>query len=143
MIQAISCRAMRRRTGVPQPKRSVPRKTCYAAAWTMGRLASAWALRTSPRQRIQRFWTCCASPRNAKPPATCTCARMALGQTGLAIEMIEGARRRGLDITTEAYPYAAGQTNLDSAVFDDGWQERLAVTYKDLPWVATGEGLKI
>jgi len=66
---------------------------------------------------------------------------MALGQTGLAIEMIEGARRRGLDITTEAYPYTAGQTNLDSAVFDDGWQERLAVTYKDLQWVATGERL--
>jgi len=66
---------------------------------------------------------------------------MALGRTGLAIEMIEGARRRGLDITTEAYPYTAGQTNLDSAVFDDGWQERLAVTYKDLQWVATGERL--
>ncbi len=66
---------------------------------------------------------------------------MAMGQTGLAIEMIEGARKRGLDITTEAYPYTAGQTRLDSAVFDNGWQERMGITYKDLQWVATGERL--
>jgi N-acyl-D-aspartate/D-glutamate deacylase len=66
---------------------------------------------------------------------------MALGQTGLAIEMIEGARKHGIDITTEAYPYTAGQTHLDSAVFDEGWQERLGISYKDLQWVATGERL--
>ncbi len=66
---------------------------------------------------------------------------MALGQTGLAIEMIQGARKHGLDITTEAYPYTAGQTRLDSAVFDEGWQERLGISYKDLQWVATGERL--
>lgn len=66
---------------------------------------------------------------------------MALGQTGLAIEMIEGARKRGLDVTTEAYPYTAGQTRLDSAVFDEGWQQKLRITYKDLQWVTTGERL--
>ena len=66
---------------------------------------------------------------------------MALGQTGLAIEMIEGARKHGLDISTEAYPYTAGQTRLESAVFDEGWQERLGISYKDLQWVATNERL--
>lgn len=66
---------------------------------------------------------------------------MALKQTGLAIEMIEAARRHGLDITTEAYPYTAGQTRLESAVFDEGWQERLGITFKDLQWVTTGERL--
>jgi len=66
---------------------------------------------------------------------------MALGQTGLAIEMIEGARKHGLDITTEAYPYTAGQTRLESAVFDEGWQEQMGITYKDLQWVATNERL--
>jgi len=66
---------------------------------------------------------------------------MAFAQTGLALEMIEGARRHGLDITTEAYPYTAGQTRLDSAVFDEGWQAKLGITYKDLQWVATGERL--
>jgi N-acyl-D-aspartate/D-glutamate deacylase len=66
---------------------------------------------------------------------------MAMAQTGLAIEMIEGARKHGLDVTTEAYPYTAGQTRLDSAVFDEGWQQKLGITYKDLQWVATGERL--
>jgi N-acyl-D-aspartate/D-glutamate deacylase len=58
-----------------------------------------------------------------------------------ALRMLEGARRGGLDVTTEAYPYTAGQTNLDSAIFDEGWQEKLGITYKDLQWVATGERL--
>lgn len=62
-------------------------------------------------------------------------------QTGLALEMIDGARKHGLDITTEAYPYTAGMTKIDSAIFDPGWQERLSITYRDLQWVATGERL--
>ena len=66
---------------------------------------------------------------------------MALGQTGLALDMISGARGRGLDITTEAYPYTAGQTDLSSAVFDESWQERLGITFRDLQWVATAERL--
>lgn len=66
---------------------------------------------------------------------------MSLSQTGLALEMIEGARKRGLDVTTEAYPYTAGQTAIDSAMFDPGWQERLSIGYHDLQWVATGERL--
>ncbi|HEV8147719.1 MAG TPA: amidohydrolase family protein [Bryobacteraceae bacterium] len=66
---------------------------------------------------------------------------MALGQTGLALDMLAGARKRGLDVTTEAYPYTAGQTDVSSAVFDEGWQEKLGITYKDLQWVATGERL--
>jgi N-acyl-D-aspartate/D-glutamate deacylase len=55
--------------------------------------------------------------------------------------MIEGARQRGLDISTEAYPYTATQTLIESAIYDEGWQERLGMTYKDLQWVATGERL--
>lgn len=66
---------------------------------------------------------------------------MALGQTSLALHMIDGAHGHGLDITTEAYPYTAGQTLLESAVFDPGWQERLGIGYHDLQWVATGERL--
>ena len=66
---------------------------------------------------------------------------MANGQTGLMLEMIAGARKRGLDITTEAYPYTAGETRLDSAIFDGDWQHQLGITYKDLQWVATGERL--
>ena len=57
------------------------------------------------------------------------------------LEMMAGARKRGLDITTEAYPYTAGETRLDTAIFDEDWQGRLGITYKDLEWVATGERL--
>ena len=66
---------------------------------------------------------------------------MSLKQTGFALEMIDGARKRGLDVTTEAYPYTAGQTAIDSAMFDPGWQEKLSIGYGDLQWVETGERL--
>jgi N-acyl-D-aspartate/D-glutamate deacylase len=64
-----------------------------------------------------------------------------LKQTAVCLNMIEGARRRGVDVTTEAYPYTATQTHLESAIYDEGWQERFGITYKDLQWVATGERL--
>jgi len=65
-----------------------------------------------------------------------------LGETPLALAMIEGARARGLDFTTEAYPYTAGMTDLASAIFAMGWQQRMGgITYQDLEWAATGERL--
>ncbi|HEV3220029.1 MAG TPA: amidohydrolase family protein [Candidatus Acidoferrales bacterium] len=66
---------------------------------------------------------------------------MGLRDTPQLIAMIEGARRHGLDVTTECYPYTAASTGLESAVFDPGWQESMAITYKDLQWAATGERL--
>jgi N-acyl-D-aspartate/D-glutamate deacylase len=64
-----------------------------------------------------------------------------LRQTTMCLQMIEGAARRGIDVTTEAYPYTATQTRLESAIYNDGWQEAFGITYKDLQWVATGERL--
>src|SRR6202162_2371456 len=67
---------------------------------------------------------------------------MGLRETGVMLGMIEGARRRGLDVTTEAYPYTAAMTDLSSAVFDTGWQQHLGgITYGDLQWAATGARL--
>jgi N-acyl-D-aspartate/D-glutamate deacylase len=66
---------------------------------------------------------------------------MGLKNTPQLIEMIAGARQRGLAITTECYPYTAASTNLNSAVFDEGWQEKYDITYKDLQWAETGERL--
>jgi dihydroorotase len=54
---------------------------------------------------------------------------------------IEQARASGLDVTTEAYPYTAGSTQLESALFDEGWRVRRGIDYGDLQWVATGERL--
>ena len=67
---------------------------------------------------------------------------MGLRETSECLSMIEGAQRRGLDVTTEAYPYTAGMTDLSSAVFDPGWQERQGgIGFGDLQWAATGERL--
>ena len=57
------------------------------------------------------------------------------------LQMISEAKSRGLDITTECYPYIAGMTDIKSAIFDEGWQEVFNIDYKDLQWAATGERL--
>ena len=62
-------------------------------------------------------------------------------ETPRLIFMVEGARKRGLDVTTEAYPYPAASTAIESALFDPGWQEAWGITYKDLQWAKTGERL--
>jgi N-acyl-D-aspartate/D-glutamate deacylase len=66
---------------------------------------------------------------------------MGLGQVFDCLKMIEGARARGLDVTTEAYPYGWGMTMLNSALFNPGWRERMRIDYSDLRLVATGESL--
>jgi len=63
-------------------------------------------------------------------------------QTPACLRMIAGARARGLDVTTEAYPYTAGMTDLASAIFEEGWQGRTGgIGYGDLQWALTGERL--
>ena len=58
------------------------------------------------------------------------------------LSMIEGARARGLDVTTEAYPYIAGMTFINSALFNPGWQEKGGgISYGDLVLPNTGEHL--
>jgi N-acyl-D-aspartate/D-glutamate deacylase len=57
------------------------------------------------------------------------------------ISLVEGARARGLDVTTEAYPYTAGMTAINSAVFNAGWREKLGIDYSNLVLPETGEHL--
>ena len=66
---------------------------------------------------------------------------MALGNIQLGLDMVNAAQKRGIDITTELYSYTAASTSLESAMFSDGWQDRLGISYADLQWVATGERL--
>ncbi len=82
-----------------------------------------------------------ASAATGAPLHVVHISSMGLKYTPELIEMVLGARRRGLDVTTECYPYTAASTRLESAMFDEGWQERLGITYKDLQWSATGERL--
>ena len=66
---------------------------------------------------------------------------MSLWELPTVLELIAGAQQRGLDVTTEAYPYTAASTFLQSAIFDEGWRERLQISYEDLQWQDTGERL--
>ena len=56
------------------------------------------------------------------------------------LRVIRAARRHGVDVTTEAYPYTAGSTFIQSAIFDS-WATDTTSDYSSLVWVATGEHL--
>jgi N-acyl-D-aspartate/D-glutamate deacylase len=64
-----------------------------------------------------------------------------LRDTPVVLEMIEGARKRGVAVTTELYPYEAASTGIQAAIFDPGWQERLGVAEDAVLYVPTGERL--
>ena len=60
--------------------------------------------------------------------------------TARLLEVIADARQHGIDVTTEAYPYTAGATRIESALFDS-WIDKLPSDYRNLQWGATGERL--
>jgi N-acyl-D-aspartate/D-glutamate deacylase len=66
---------------------------------------------------------------------------LGFGYTPRMLQMIKEARSRSIDITVECYPYTATQTAIESAVYDEGWQESFGITFSDLQWAATGERL--
>jgi N-acyl-D-aspartate/D-glutamate deacylase len=57
------------------------------------------------------------------------------------LSLIAGARAHGVDVTTEAYPYIAGMTAINSAIFNPGWQQKLDIDYHNLVIPNTGEHL--
>lgn len=59
-------------------------------------------------------------------------------ETPAFLARIEEARAGGQDVTTEAYPYGAGQTRIESALFDD-WESWDDEQFGIHQWVATGE----
>jgi N-acyl-D-aspartate/D-glutamate deacylase len=61
-----------------------------------------------------------------------------MARTTLA--MIRGAQQRGLDVTTEAYPYTAGSTRIESALFDS-WMSLDDTAYARLQRAGTTERL--
>jgi len=63
-----------------------------------------------------------------------------LAQTREMLQVISEAQKRGLDVTTEAYPYSAGMTEIRSANYD-GWEQWPAERFATLEWPATGERL--
>ena len=56
------------------------------------------------------------------------------------LDMIRGARSRGLDVTTEAYPYDHGATRIETSLFDK-MENQPDSYFASLLWPATGEHL--
>jgi N-acyl-D-aspartate/D-glutamate deacylase len=57
------------------------------------------------------------------------------------LAMIAGARARGLDVTTEAYPYTVASASITSAFFSPGWREKRGLDYSSIQLPETGERL--
>ena len=66
---------------------------------------------------------------------------MCMSQGPQCLDMIAGARARGLDVTTEAYPYGAFMTEVNSGAFAPGWREKYGMDYGDVALPGTGERL--
>jgi dihydroorotase len=66
---------------------------------------------------------------------------MALGNTQDALKMISMAQAKGVNLTSDFYPYTAFGTGIASEVFAEGWQKRFGIDYKDLEWAKTHERL--
>jgi N-acyl-D-aspartate/D-glutamate deacylase len=65
----------------------------------------------------------------------------ALAETPVMLEIISDARARGHDVTTEAYPYAAGMTEIQSATIQDIYEDASSERLAELEWPPTGERL--
>lgn len=61
--------------------------------------------------------------------------------TPTMLEMISDARARGQDVTAEAYPYAAGMTEIQSATIQDIYRDASNERLAEIEWPLTGERL--
>ena len=62
------------------------------------------------------------------------------GGSAEILRMVAGARAHGLDVTTEAYPYTAFATGIDSNIFAD-WERQPDEYFATLLYPSTGERL--
>ena len=67
----------------------------------------------------------------------CHVGSSGMKQARMVIEMIDAAHARGLDITTEVYPYIAGMAVYGSPLLTGDWRERFGIDYADLESVKT------
>lgn len=64
-----------------------------------------------------------------------------LAETPAMLQMIADARDQARDVTVEAYPYAAGMTEIQSATIQDIYRNASDERLADLEWPRTGERL--
>src|SRR6184192_1361829 len=64
-----------------------------------------------------------------------------LAETPVMLALIGDARAHGRDVTTEAYPYDAGMTEIQSAAIQDVYKNAPDERLAELEWASTGERL--
>jgi dihydroorotase len=64
-----------------------------------------------------------------------------LSETPTMLTMLNDARAHGQDVTTEAYPYAAGMTEIQSATIQDKYRTLPSERLAEIEWPRTGERL--
>ena len=64
-----------------------------------------------------------------------------LAETPAMLKMVAEARASGMDVTTEAYPYTAGMTEIQSATIQDRYRNAPDSEFADIEWPRTGERL--
>src|SRR5256714_4193917 len=64
-----------------------------------------------------------------------------LAETPAMLALIGDARAHGRDVTTEAYPYDAGMTEIQSATIQDVYKNAPDERLAELEWASTGERL--
>ncbi|MBL8270306.1 amidohydrolase family protein, partial [Steroidobacter sp.] len=62
---------------------------------------------------------------------------MGMSASPALLKLIHGARDRGLDVSTETYPWDASSDSIRSVMFDPGWEQRWGVGPEDLQSTAT------
>ena len=66
---------------------------------------------------------------------------MAMSSTPDMIRLFHIARDRGVDVSTEIYPWDAAVDQIRSVIFDPGWEKRWGVSVGDLQSRSTGKRL--
>ena len=64
-----------------------------------------------------------------------------LAETPMMLALIAEARAHGRDVSTEAYPYAAGMTEIQSATVQDVYRAAPDARLAEMEWPRTGERL--
>jgi cytosine/adenosine deaminase-related metal-dependent hydrolase len=66
---------------------------------------------------------------------------MAMSDSPLMVQLMHGARARGVDVSTEIYPWDGSVDAIRSVIFDPGWEKRWGVSVGDLQSRTTGKRL--
>ncbi|MES2056073.1 MAG: amidohydrolase family protein [Pseudomonadota bacterium] len=66
---------------------------------------------------------------------------MAMSDAPLMVQLMREARERGIDVSTEFYPWDGSVDEIRSVIFDPGWEKRWGVRVGDLQSRSTGKRL--